>query len=108
MRMRTRFAQIIAATIFAGISFLSLAAPALAAPNDARPTIEVQYEGYSYVCNTQAQEVENLNLKIDGVQYSCYSAEFEATQDEDSGFIYVLLLVEALALITLLVLWITE
>ena len=106
--MRTRFAQIIAATIFAGVSFLGLAAPALAAPNDARPTIEVQYEGYTYVCSTQAQEMESMSMKIDGVQYSCYSAEFEAMQEEENESSDFMLLFLAFAWLVLLVLWIAD
>ena len=38
-------------------------------------TITIEQGGYTYTCSTEAQPKENMKMKVDGVQYTCYSED---------------------------------
>ncbi len=53
-------------------------------------TITVEQSGYTYSCSTEVQEKQSMQIKVDGVQYTCYSPEREASNNSNTIFAFVL------------------
>ena len=64
-------------------------------------TITIEQNGYAYTCSTQMTERENMRLKINEVQYTCYSEAAEQTR-QNAGFSLILMGVVAVVVIGLI------
>ncbi|MGE5298417.1 MAG: hypothetical protein ACM3KF_00055 [Acidobacteriota bacterium] len=54
-------------------------------------TITVEQGKFTYTCTTEVQPKESMKLKIDGVQYTCYSPDKEASDNANNTFGFIML-----------------